>query len=175
MSKLILNNGQLVLEKWVNKQETFKMLLDGSITLFYNTNILDDSINKLTTENVCIYYFDANNWITLDDFYTNFKTKMNLPDYFGNNLDALNDCLSDFIGQNIAICIRNYDVFMEKFSYESNILPRIILTQCWSSLLQESYILMLIHTKKGNISVKDIPLFTPKWNFMEMLNSNHGQ
>ncbi|NCB84051.1 MAG: barnase inhibitor [Bacteroidia bacterium] len=38
--------------------------------------------------------FDFENIRNIDDFYTEAAAKLDLPDYFGNNLDAMWDCLT---------------------------------------------------------------------------------
>lgn len=38
--------------------------------------------------------FDFNKINTPEDFYQAVKYKLNLPEYFGNNLDALWDCIT---------------------------------------------------------------------------------
>jgi len=39
-------------------------------------------------------FFDFKNIQTIDDFYREAKQKLNLPHYFGNNLDALYDTIT---------------------------------------------------------------------------------
>ena len=46
------------------------------------------------------------------DFYQDIREKMEFPDYFGNNLDALHDCLSE-VREETVILLRNRAVFEE--------------------------------------------------------------
>lgn len=41
------------------------------------------------------YILDGNNLTTLDRAYDEFERVFDLPDYFGRNLDALEECLAD--------------------------------------------------------------------------------
>ena len=43
-----------------------------------------------------------------DDIHKALKDGLELPDYYGANLDALWDCLTDFIDNDVEIILRNY-------------------------------------------------------------------
>lgn len=47
--------------------------------------------------------FDFDTIASTEDFYAACKEKLALPDYFGNNLDALYDCLTGYIDLPIRI------------------------------------------------------------------------
>ena len=42
-----------------------------------------------------------------EDFYANIKTELNVPEYFGNNLDALYDILTEHPDRLQKMCIRD--------------------------------------------------------------------
>lgn len=41
------------------------------------------------------YTLDANNMLTLEAAYEELENVLELPEYFGRNLDALEECLAD--------------------------------------------------------------------------------
>lgn len=43
------------------------------------------------------YFFDFDKYASQNDFYAAFKRELQLPDYFGNNLDAVWDMLTGYI------------------------------------------------------------------------------
>lgn len=47
--------------------------------------------------------FDFDKINSLEEFYAVTRKKLQLPDYFGNNLDALYDCLTGYIGLPVKI------------------------------------------------------------------------
>ena len=47
--------------------------------------------------------FDFDTIASTEDFYAACKEKLALPDYFGDNLDALYDCLTGYIGLPVKI------------------------------------------------------------------------
>ena len=51
------------------------------------------------------------------EIHNALKNGLNFPDYYGGNLDALWDCLTDFIDNNVVIILKNYQ-FVEKANKE---------------------------------------------------------
>jgi len=48
--------------------------------------------------------------------HKSLKRELPFPDYYGNNLDALNDCLSeiDILGEGLVVVLRNFDMAAEE-------------------------------------------------------------
>lgn len=66
-------------------------------------------------KNIYIVDFkDAHNYLNI---HKALKDGLDLPDYYGTNLDALWDCLTDFIDNDYVIILRNYQ-FVEKTNEE---------------------------------------------------------
>lgn len=49
----------------------------------------------------------------MNDFYNDIASKMNFPEYFGKNYDALKDCLSE-VDEDVCIALADCDLFAEK-------------------------------------------------------------
>ena len=67
--------------------------------------------NKHNTETI----IDGNHTQHIADFYAQIAKDLHFPDYFGKNLDALNDCLSDLSwleNNQVHIVLTNYDKFL---------------------------------------------------------------
>lgn len=58
-------------------------------------------------------YIDCRNFMNMDAFYDALQKKLNLPDYFGRNLDALNDVLYD-VEEEVLLCFDGYDLFASR-------------------------------------------------------------
>lgn len=61
--------------------------------------------------------FDCATWQTEDDMFTAFAETLDFPDYFGRNLDALNDRLCDIDvpkESGRALVFHRYDAFAAK-------------------------------------------------------------
>lgn len=55
--------------------------------------------------------FDFNSISTVKKFYATCKKELDLPDYFGENLDALWDCLTTYIPLPVKVIFKNVTPF----------------------------------------------------------------
>lgn len=84
------------------------------------------------------YILDGNNMTTLDRVYDELEQVFDLPDYFGRNLDALEECLADMAEEegSLSIIVRHASVVEEKLpEWES--LVEVFLGNPYISLSQE--------------------------------------
>lgn len=66
-------------------------------------------MDKISTH----YIVDLSNISTLHELHTAFCKAMNFPDWYGFNLDALWDCLTDLYGDRIHIELIGFETAME--------------------------------------------------------------
>jgi len=57
---------------------------------------------------------DGHNILSSSDFHREIKQKMDFPDYYGNNLDALWDCLSGHADTDVRLIWKNHAISKEK-------------------------------------------------------------
>ncbi|UNN05037.1 barstar family protein [Rhodococcus opacus] len=56
---------------------------------------LDSACTRLTDLGYLVHELDAQEWACVEDMHTGFAASMSFPDYYGKNLDAFGDVLSD--------------------------------------------------------------------------------
>jgi len=71
------------------------LLQNGYVHLFWRSQVLDETVNWLRSHNYQIIGADAAGWAEPIDMLSNLGKTLQFPDYYGRNLDALNDCLRD--------------------------------------------------------------------------------
>lgn len=70
---------------------------------------LDNLLNESTDKP---FILEGKNMQNEESLHNEFSTKLNFPDYYGKNWDALNDCISDLSWLNtksVRIIIDNFD------------------------------------------------------------------
>lgn len=77
---------------------------------------------------------------TLDKLYKKLSKKLHLPEYFGNNLDALADCLSDLSWleqKRVEMYIRNQEDFLSEEDEETRMSVAEILKESMEYQIEE--------------------------------------
>lgn len=84
------------------------------------------------------YVLEGNNMTTLERAYDELETVFHLPDYFGRNLDALEECLGDLAEEEgtLSVIVQNSKV-VEQTLPEWESLMEIFLGNPYISLTEE--------------------------------------
>ena len=83
---------------------------------------INKSERPVSNESLFVAKFDGKKTKTLNKFYKKIAKRLHFPDYFGNNMDALADCLSDLSwikSNDVKLFIKNIDGFLSKEDAET--------------------------------------------------------
>jgi hypothetical protein len=69
----------------------YHLIKNGPVTLHRNPEIRD----WLADHGYQLVRLDAGDWATQADFHRDIRAALDFPDYYGNNLNAFNDCMRD--------------------------------------------------------------------------------
>jgi hypothetical protein len=97
-----------------NNTLDWKILLDGSISLYRNHKYLDDDLQWLQLHGYSVYGIDCKTWTSDDSMHESLEEALSFPAYYGRNFDALRDCLEDIEVPSeggLAIVLDSYDVY----------------------------------------------------------------
>ncbi len=152
------------------------LLQNGSVTLCWKESIFEQYIELLKQEDFDIHEFDCSKWLDIKDFHSSISSALRFPDYYGKNLDAFNDCLSDCIpeGQGIVLGFRHYDSFAVRLPKKAIDILDIINHNAWLLLLEGHKLIALIQTDNPEICFDNIGTVSATWNPKEWLKKDRG-
>ena len=153
----------------------FQLLQNGTMTLYWKNSVLQKDMKWLKERSYLIYEFDCSKWKRVSLLHADFYMKLSFPEYYGNNLNALNDCLSDIeIPEEGGIVFVFYQFdqfnkFDERLAWH---VLEIIENNARRFLLFGRRLIALIQSDDPKISIKPVGANGIGWNGAEWLNKN---
>ena len=71
----------------------WEVLINGSISLYCDENILKKDLDWLKNNQYKVIILDFSEILSIEEFHVRIKKICKFPDYYGENMPALSDCL----------------------------------------------------------------------------------
>lgn len=164
----------------LSQDRALRLLINTSVTLFWRQQILDDTTAWLSAHGYQVCHIDASSWSTERDLHRDFATALSFPDYYGHNLDALNDCMRDVVSQDygwapdttgLALVITGYDAFAAHCPRAAQIVLDILADQSRGAALFGRRLMCLVQTNDPHIRFTPVAATPVAWNDAEWLDS----
>lgn len=110
-------------QQW--QRPDWQLLQNSSVHRFRGDDEMNQEVTGLAKIDYVIHQFDAGNWLHEDDVHIALMAELNFPDYYGHNLDALNDAFrgvaeyrygSDPRATGTVLALRQYESFASRNS-----------------------------------------------------------
>lgn len=151
------------------------------VTLFWRRRLLTNALEQLEASGFRIVHLAAKGWTTERDMHRAIATALRFPDYYGHNLDALNDCLGDVAcngpyddvaeGAGLVLSVTDYDHFAAKSARAAQVMLDIIAGQGRHAAVVQRRFFALVHSNDPDIQFEPIGAMPVMWNSDEWLNS----
>lgn len=161
----------------------FRLVHNTFVTMFWQPSVLDETVIWLLQHGYDVATFDAATWTTPGDMFGDVAQRLDFPDYFGRNLDALNDCMRDVAScdygwrpdaTGLVIVLRAFDAFATVDRRTAQIMLEIFADQARSAILIGNRILCLVQSNDPRLSFEPVGAVPVTWNDAEWLNSKRG-
>jgi RNAse (barnase) inhibitor barstar len=155
----------------------FTLLQNGSVTLYFRPEYLGEDVQWLKDHGYRIDSLDCSTWDSEAMMFESIAITLDFPEFFGRNLDALNDCLSDIEipeQSGRVLVFYRYDQFAERMPDLSWPLIDIIETNSRYYLLFGRRLMALLQSDDPKIAFEPVGACPVEWNPREFLNQNRG-
>lgn len=159
----------------------FRLVHNTFVTMFWRSSLLDETVDWLQLHAYRVVQFDAGSWSSDADMYDDVALALNFPDYFGRNLNALNDCMGDVasgeygwdagVNTGVVIVLRAFDAFTAVDPSTAQNMLDIVARQARSAILIGHRIICLVQSNDPRLTFEPVGAMPVTWNDAEWLNS----
>jgi RNAse (barnase) inhibitor barstar len=174
-----------------DEQRDWIILRDGGVQLYWRQEILADDVGWLTSNGYKIISFDAAEWQSSSDWesenlmHDSLKARLSFPDYYGKNLDALDECILDDLivpdSGGLALVLNHYDRFhntVQRLVLNERRVAEVVLSifarAVQYHMLFGRRLLTLVQSDDPGIQFGRLGGVAAMWNYREWLNKNRG-
>jgi len=155
----------------------YQLLQNGAVSLYFSEEIMQEDCQWLKKQQYKVRGLDAANWLTEESFHDDVKRILAFPDYYGKNMNAFNDCMSELdidVEGGYAIAILHFDRFFASMPDRAQAVLDIIETNSRRFLITGQRLIALIQTEDPRAAYEHVGCITPSWNPRERLDRNRG-
>lgn len=156
------------------------LLAQSPVTSFWRPGILADTVAELAGAEYQIVSIDATAPKTERDFLGAIGAALDFPDYYGHNLDALNDCLRDVVSHDygwrpdaagLVIVFTGYQAAVANWPRTAQLTLDIIARHSRVASLFGGRLLCLVQTDDPDAVFERVGSSPVLWNNAEWANS----
>ena len=177
-------------DKVHDEQLDWIILREGGVRLYWRLEILTDELNWLKSNGYKIISFEASDWQSASEWeselrmHESLKDQLSFPDYYGKNLNALDECMLDDLvvpdSGGLALVLNHYDRFTEAIhlaadgSRTAEVVLSIFAKAVRYHMLFGRRLLILVQSDDPKIEFGRLGGVAAWWNHREWLNKNRG-
>jgi RNAse (barnase) inhibitor barstar len=150
------------------------LLQNGPVVLYFRPSTLAADVDWFRANSYDVKELDAGAWADVPAMHRDFAATLAFPDYYGHNLDALNDCIGDLEGPRRLIVLRRFDAFAKDHRNVAQAVLDILAVNSRRFLLDGTRLLVLVQSDDPRIVFDPVGATPVHWNGKEWLNANRG-
>jgi RNAse (barnase) inhibitor barstar len=150
---------------------------NGAVSLYFRSQVLAEDVAWFREQGYRVHAFDCTGWLSGDLFHNAVCRVLDLPDWYGPNLDAFNDSLSDLAvpdAGGVVLQFTRFDVFAANLPRVARDVLDIIETNSRHHLLFGGRLIALAQSNDPSISLGPVGARPVSWNPREWLAKQRG-
>lgn len=156
----------------------WRLFQNGAVAMYHKRDLLSEDVSWLRDHRYQVYEFNCEAWTSEATVHDEFKRTLNFPDYYGHNLNALHDSLSDIAVPNeggVALVFYRYDNYAAIGGPASaEVILDILADTSRFLLLTGRRFLVMIQSDDPRIRFEKIGCISATWNPREWLDKSRG-
>lgn len=148
----------------------YRLLQNGAVTLYCRRAYLEEDMAWLVGHGYRIHRWDTSKWRSEAEVHSAIASELAFPDYYGNSLDALYDCLSDLVipaDAGLALVLDRFDSFARQSHGVAQAILDIAQDASRRYLLFGQRFLVLVQSDDAQIEFAPLGAVPANWNHRE--------
>jgi RNAse (barnase) inhibitor barstar len=161
------------------------ILRDGGILLYWQSKLLADDLTWMKQNGYRIVSFNTGGWRSEEEMHESLQDALSFPDYYGRNLDALDECVCDDLvvpdEGGLVLVLRGYDRFAKiprrsgtDQTSRAEVVLDIFARAVRYHMLFGRRLLILVQSDDPEIQFGRVGGLAPRWNQREWFNKDRG-
>ncbi|HKO54045.1 MAG TPA: barstar family protein [Polyangiaceae bacterium] len=155
----------------------WQLLQNSPVTIYFDREILESDVSWFRADGYRVLSIRAAEHSSPEALLVALGKVLAFPDYFGRNLDAFNDCLSDVEvpdAGGLLLVLDEYAPFTAYFRREAQAVLDICADQARRFLLIGRRFVVLVQSGDPTLTFDPVGASPVMWNPREWLNANRG-
>jgi RNAse (barnase) inhibitor barstar len=161
----------------------YRLVHNSFVTMFWQTSVLQKTVAWLTDHHYDVVALDASDWGSADDMLRDVAAALSFPDYFGQNFDALNDCMLDVAysdygwrtdATGLVLVFTNFERFAAADRQAAQTLLDILAERARLAALIGTRLICLVQSNDPRLSFDPVGATPVMWNDAEWLYRKRG-
>jgi RNAse (barnase) inhibitor barstar len=151
---------------FLNDRLDWIILQNGWSSLYCRQDVLESDLLWFRTAGFKIIEISCSDWDKSDVIHQSLKKALSFPDYYGNNLHALNDCLSDveIPGEGLIVVFKFFDTVQQQVGQK---IVDIFANNSRRHILFGRKLILLIQVSSRGFNLADVGGSPVLWNGTE--------
>lgn len=163
--------------------EAWRLAASSFVSLFWRRSILEETTRWLRDHAYHLVNIEAAGWSDEGDLHRDMAAALNFPSYYGRNLAALNDCLSDVVAYSYGtredaagtvLVLEHYDAFATRQPDVAQAVLDIFAVQARTGALIGHRMLCLVQSDDTQIRFQPVGSTPVLWNPAEWLDAKRA-
>jgi hypothetical protein len=165
------------------EQLDFQLMLNSSVQKFWSRRVLENALGWLRSHGYRIIELPAADWRSETDLHLALEQRLSFPSYYGRNLGALDECMSDFAlyefgsdphATGTVLVMTQYDVFVRLEPDTAYVVLDIIASASRRAMLIGHRMLCLVQTDDPRLEMEPVGSEPVMWNQREFFDTSRG-
>jgi RNAse (barnase) inhibitor barstar len=169
----------------IDQRLDWTVLRDGGVALYWRPEILADDLHWFGSNGYRIVSFETADWLTEDQMHDSLNADLSFPDYYGKNLNALDECMWDDLvvpdAGGLVLVLNHYDHFAKagldagsSGKKTADVVLDIFARAIRYHMLFGKRLIILVQSDDPWIRFDGLGGASAIWNRREWLNKNRG-